>query len=368
MGKSKRYYAAMAKWSKSKIRSIPEGVDFILRLPDELLEEILILSTPRRGSHFFFPRYQAWLNLLLVCKRISRIVHPLLYEVICFGYNEFYLIPRSKAMECFYRSLRGNPKLALLCKHVEIHLPVTPDLRDLRDCINFLELTNPKKAVLIAHTIPKPDTWVMQAMWRESLNRSAVSELVLHTPNLSGLFSADLPHLRTLRIFGRANAPRGSTSLSDDDRQVLRKKRGTSPITTLELVPGSHDADFAVYADLLAWPTALEHFECHDDVHVWRKSQAHVDMEIFRRILEPQRASLRSLCVLFNLPDAEAMNLDFSWFPVLEKLRVAPRATADGPGHVVLPPMLQSTGGRSLTGWKGTTWSSREAATWEWCI
>jgi hypothetical protein len=111
---------------------VPSGEDFLLKIPDELLSEIIAFAiTP---PHYEWPRnyYGRALALTKVCQRLNRLVQPHLYHSIHFE-NSCSFVPPCLPTRRFYRTLKADPSLGRFCKELKIYVSDIPGVKSIHD-------------------------------------------------------------------------------------------------------------------------------------------------------------------------------------------------------------------------------------------
>ncbi|KAF2814852.1 uncharacterized protein BDZ99DRAFT_549055 [Mytilinidion resinicola] len=324
------------------VPSTPESRDSpLLRLPNELLIEILTLAVGRKDMALDDDQSKdhktAW-SLTLVCKRISGISYPLLYRTIDFMSPTLEsLIPMSRAGRLLSRSLCANPELSAMCRELVVWIPsiesgysrdsdyeaATTLLTQLTNIQNFQSFNGLQNS---------------DSVWR------MLDQIFPHMPRITDLtmsqdyipifmerlFKPDnrFPALRRLHIVGCL-----AFSSSNIHDAVWLKDR-IPPIMDLNI----HDfrgssQDFAAF---LSWLEALENLTFHPDKDAW-------SLSLFQGFLEPHRSTLKSLYIgdQGNVDN----RLDLTGYPKLEILSLpalAHRETLGDHALLLAAPKLRS--------------------------
>ena len=95
------------------------GEPLILKLPNELLSQISAIAMSYDRNEFNLRIYKTALSLSIICRRFHPLVQPLLYKHISLGTFVGFVPPKLPAKR-FYRTLKSNPPLRLLCESLYI--------------------------------------------------------------------------------------------------------------------------------------------------------------------------------------------------------------------------------------------------------
>lgn len=105
-----------------RVLNKPATRNFIFRLPDELLEQIVELAASSPGERFQWEHATACdksvvLILSRVCHRLKRIAQPILFRNIT-SESRSEMVPPSRPMIKFHRTLKENADLRQHCRQV----------------------------------------------------------------------------------------------------------------------------------------------------------------------------------------------------------------------------------------------------------
>ncbi|KAF2501361.1 hypothetical protein BU16DRAFT_197041 [Lophium mytilinum] len=328
----------------------PESVDSsLLRLPNELLLEILTLAIGRKNTQLDNDRskdhWTAW-SLTQVCKRISEIAYPLLYRNIDFMSPTLCsLLPISTAGNQLSHSLYANPSLGAMCKELVIWIPPIEDkwIGNMGD--NDYQLCEYVAATDLLTKLPNVQNlescnavensdhvWRMLEAAFDNMPR--ITDLTI-SQDYGSIFIERLftpatrfPALRRLHIVGCLAF--SSSNIAD----AAWFQAPLAPLTALNI----HDfagspSDFATF---LSWPQALSDLTFHPD-------KATFTLSDFQAILAPHQSTLKKLYV----GDLGRTNnrLDLTDFPKLGTLNfpaLAHRETLGDHARLLAAPALRS--------------------------
>ncbi|KAF2496240.1 hypothetical protein BU16DRAFT_371136 [Lophium mytilinum] len=305
------------------------GFCHLLRLPNELLIEILTLAVDYQASQFCDWQGTSWYktpwSLTLVCRRISLLAYPLLYHTISFQSCTLQsLVPISKPAKLLLRTLCANPTLGPLCKEVKVNIKTNSQNETLRDAEFIALAADFDAASIILGKLPNVQTinscggfshrknvypFPMWEMLSQAFNSMPlVSNLTLTlAPRrrqwnglmyLDDLIELDFPALKHLHLDGVSSfcihSIRGVGILPE----ALRGKRRTAPFTKLSM-RNFRDTS-SVLSALLTWARALEHFVWETSRYTSERSRT---CRMVHRALEPHYLSLKSFKldnIIFN--------------------------------------------------------------------
>lgn len=91
--------------------SVHDSESFLLRLPDELLAEIVLHAC----------RFNSAISLVFVCRTFNRIAMPVLYRTLDFD-GSLCLVPPSTPAKQLLRTLEENRSLGAFCKDLNISI------------------------------------------------------------------------------------------------------------------------------------------------------------------------------------------------------------------------------------------------------
>ncbi|KAF2420205.1 hypothetical protein EJ08DRAFT_702576 [Tothia fuscella] len=327
----------------------PKREALILRLPDELLSEVVGLAAipSQKGC----PRklYTQALSLTKVCKRFHRCALPFLYSSF---YNDecHTLVPPCEAITNYHRTIKRNQPLGRFCKTVKLKVG---------------DVTSPKSpadyhiATEILCCLPEVTVFECRGGWNGTLgpylwamvanalkHMTNIKEMTLYRHATRGLLMTEiinnvrLPALEKLSLYG-ISAVR--TDECGEKRKGLYLRtpfngyEGTASFTNLEI----HDfmERLPALMRLLAWPKKLEHFR----FGIVPSNEAQWRLSKFEMLLAPYKASLKSLSLPFFPGEGPATIdlMDFSELTTLTLSREGWECTPEVASSTVLAPRLQ---------------------------
>jgi hypothetical protein len=184
----------------------PLGENYISRLPDELLNEIIGLAV--RSSDRRYPTtYTPALISSVVCKRFNQLAVPFLYHDIDFNTNsEGHIIPPGFMASRLHRTIKENPSLRPLCRSLNITVDsVKLSAEDFHIAVELLFwLKNVRSFMINGGFLYGMETWPM--LYHAFKYMPLITELSINRRYsnliLSPILAIKLPNLQSLRLSG----------------------------------------------------------------------------------------------------------------------------------------------------------------------
>jgi hypothetical protein len=302
----------------------PTGEPLILRLPNELLSQIFAIAVAYDRNEFNLRIYKTALSLSIICRRFHPLVQPLLYKHILLGTFVGFVPPKLPAKR-FYRTMKSNPSLRLLCERLHIHVDtIRPNLKA-DDFMLANEILPWLRSVRILHLhggFDHADSWPM--LLNAICHMPLIEDLSLSRetfvgPSLIRVSSElELPCLRRLSLSGAMGGEEDDTTsqFQPPPSFVRTDWKHTATLTDLCLTDIKCRPD--ILQEFLTWPAALERFTLYG--LSWGRAGTYdwYDSTAMEAILRTQRHSLRHIYLGALKRDTYFPSL--SDFPNLEEL------------------------------------------------
>ncbi|KAH8692381.1 hypothetical protein BGW36DRAFT_387494 [Talaromyces proteolyticus] len=329
---------------------------FILRLPDELLDNIICKaaylpenSPSMRSWHYTnVELYGTLATLCLVCQRLNRLAMPYLYaDPMIYCYKPLHSQPK-QATRLIHRSCRENPSLWPLCRRLIIHY-------EDRDVVDRENRKNPylyvamdsvtwftaAKSLVIMGLGRDERAWILLRSALEHITGLTLLSLRSHIgynisiPQVVEILSDfKLQDIRTLHLEGISI---GGDALS---WRKLQEKAGTARFTELELLSFLQTPD--VLRDLVRWPAHLEKFALeHTYGSCYSVLGLYTDWSLatLQPILSIHKSTLRSISIrCINVGGLDGF--DLREFENLEELSLSYQSTKHTADIHLIPNLL----------------------------
>ncbi|KAL5337059.1 hypothetical protein BJX70DRAFT_400082 [Aspergillus crustosus] len=309
--------------------------DYILRLPDELLDSI-ISTACSLISEYASPTY-APAALCLVCRRFYHLAVPYLYNEISVDYEfDSYLIPgTAKDPDIVHSRCAQSPSLWPLCRRLVLHceddlsFDRPSDKRQLDIFLDFTKWFTGIKSFVLTRLGKQDGVW---AILRSALeNFPTLTEL-----SLGGEYSFEMEMGQVLEALGDMHSSKirtlalagfssnGGTSAS----KQLQAQAGTASFTALRL--RSFMQTPQVLESLVRWPTMLESFDIqytrgayYSELGVYTQW----DLNTLQPILAIHRTTLKFIGI-GGIYIRGLAGFDVRDFPNLQELRLSEATTS----------------------------------------
>lgn len=300
------------------------GEPLILRLPNELLSQIFAIAIAYDRNEFKLRIYKTALSLSIICRRFHPLVQPLLYKHISLG-NFVGFVPPKLPAKRFYRTIKSNPSLQLLCERLDIHVDtIRPDLKA-DDFLLANAILPWLRNVRILHLhggFDHADSWPM--LFNAICHMPLIEDLSLSRetfvgPSLIRISSElELRRLRRLSLSGAMGGEENSTTSQFQPLPSFVRTDWKRTATLAELYLHGIECRPGILQEFLTWPAALERFTLYGLSCSLARSYDWYDFTAMEAVLRTQRHSLRNIRLGALKRDTRFPNL--SDFPNLEEL------------------------------------------------
>ncbi|KAJ5623139.1 hypothetical protein N7490_011744 [Penicillium lividum] len=276
---------------------------FILRLPDEVLRQILELAiTETDGWHKESPYSKALIPAVAyTCHRFSRIVISFNYHTLRMEFPRRMIYPVCSTRK-LVQSLQANPSLGRFCQNLSLSISDICPRRCKTDseCLQEIlpELKNVKYITVHGGFEPGSKSHTWDIIQRCSQHMPRLEQVLLSREAFTGPGYADIlqnlqiPMLQELHIHGSSESNNGSLDVE------VAKPVKASDLTKLHL------SDFkdtsATLNSLIHWPKSLFEFSIeniHSDPDHEETHPNYLDLPLLRKMLNTHKDTLTSLSI-----------------------------------------------------------------------
>jgi F-box-like len=279
------------------------GEPLILRLPNELLSQIFAIAIAYDQNGFGLRVYKTALSLSIICRRFHPLVQPLLYRHISLGTFVGFVPPKLPAKR-FYRTMKSNPSLRLLCERLDIHVDAirpNPKADDFLLANETLPWLRNVRTLHLHGGFDRADSWPM--LLNAICHMPLIEDLSLSRetfvgPSLIRIGSElELPRLRRLSLSGAMGGEENNTTSQFQPLPSFVRTDRKRTATLTDLCLNAIECRPDILQEFLTWPAALERFTLYGLSCSVARTYDWYDFTAMEAILRTQRHSLRNICL-----------------------------------------------------------------------